>query len=165
MLLLGRPRSLQMDNNHQKLVGVSQQRLEWTWRGVQSTLVALPWPLRGISSSLQGVWQVCSPNNRLSSVHIPNVDKALFFSFCNNFLPACVRPSLLPPHDILASTNPPLVVDSPVPVSRVYDDAALLPKEAALVRSLFRGAAPAEPRPPGARPAHRGLGAEAGTGG
>ena len=89
----------------------------------------------------------------------------LFCSFCNNFLPACVRPSLLPPHDILHSTNPPLVVDSPVPVSRVYDDAALLPKEAALVRSLFRGAAPAEPRPPGARPAHRGLGAEAGTGG
>ena len=32
--------------------------------------------------------------------------------------------------------NPPLVVDSPVPVSRVYHDAALLPKEAALVRSF-----------------------------
>ena len=60
----------------------------------------------------------------------------LFCSFCNNFLPACVRPSLLPPHDILHSTNPPLVVDSPVPVSCVYHDAALLPKEAALVRSF-----------------------------
>ena len=81
-------------------------------RRVQSSLVPLPWPLRGISSSLQGVWQASSPINRLSSAHLPNVDKALFFSFCNNFLPACVRPSLLPPHDILTSTNPPLVVDS-----------------------------------------------------
>ena len=67
-------------------------------RRVQSTLVPLPWPLRGISSSLQGVWQASSPIYWLSSVH--------------------------------------LVVDSQVPVSRVYHAAALLPKEAALVRSF-----------------------------
>ena len=30
-------------------------------RRVQSTLVPLPWPLRGTSSSLQGVWQASSP--------------------------------------------------------------------------------------------------------
>ena len=43
----------------------------------------------------------------------------------------------VPPNDILSSsTNPPVVVDSLVPVSRVYHAAALLPKEAALVRSF-----------------------------
>ena len=37
------PMSLQMDNNHQKLVGVSQQRLGWLLRRVQ--LTAGPPPL------------------------------------------------------------------------------------------------------------------------
>ena len=41
-------------------------------RRVQSTLVPLPWPLRGISSSLQGVWQACSPIKN-SAVYVSSV--------------------------------------------------------------------------------------------
>ena len=40
-------------------------------RRVQTALVPLPWPLRGIRSSLQGVWQACSPINcACSSPHV-----------------------------------------------------------------------------------------------
>ena len=42
------------------------------WGG--SSQLWSPWPLRGISSSLQGVWQACSPNNCLCSPP-PSVDK------------------------------------------------------------------------------------------
>ena len=86
------------------------------------------------------------------------VDKALLFSFCYNFHQACDRPSLLPPHDILASTNPPLVVDSQVPVSRVYHARRGATAKGGRAGAEFRGTAPAEPRLPGARPTHRGRG-------
>ena len=44
-----------------------QPRLGRPLRRVQLTLVPLPWPRRGTSSSLQGVWQACSPINCLCS--------------------------------------------------------------------------------------------------
>ena len=47
------------------LVSSSARGIERMNKRVQSTLVPLPWPLRGISSSLQGVWQACSPINWL----------------------------------------------------------------------------------------------------
>ena len=56
----------QLDINHQKLVSSSAGGC-CTFRRVQLTLVPLPWPRRGTSSSLQGVWQACSPINCLCS--------------------------------------------------------------------------------------------------
>ena len=62
-----------MDNYQYKLVGVFICRKVRERRGGSRKLWS-PWPLRGISSSLQGVWQACSPNN-CSCSRPPSVDK------------------------------------------------------------------------------------------
>ena len=64
---------LQMDLNHQ-MVGVYISR-GWGRNEDGPVNSGPPGPRRGISSSLQGVWQACSPINHYVHLPPPSVDK------------------------------------------------------------------------------------------